>query len=359
MPAPSAPHPSAPHPSATAGSGQTVLVTGGTGYVGGWCIVALLQHGYQVRTTVRSPARESAVRAAIATQVEAGDRLSFCVADLNSDPGWDQAVAGCDYVLHVASPLGGDRPKDAGTLIAPARDGALRVLRAATRAGVKRVVMTSSCAAASYPTGSREDGVIDETLWTDPDDRKLNAYRKSKTVSEIAAWRFMDSYQGSTELTTILPGGVFGPVLTAENPGSVQIVARLLQGRVAGNPRVGFGIVDVRDLAALHLSAMTSPQAAGERFIASGDFLWMREISQALRESLGSAAAKVPTKNLPDFVLKIAALFDPGVRAILPNLGRHYRHTSAKAARLLNWHPRPAKETMIDCAKSLIEKGMA
>jgi nucleoside-diphosphate-sugar epimerase len=335
---------------------ETVLVTGGTGFVASWCIVELLKRGFAVRTTVRSLSKEQAVRATIAAAIDPGDQLTFFAADLTSDVGWDAAVAGCDYVLHVASPLGGDNPKDPDALIIPARDGALRVLRAATKAEVKRVVMTSSCAAATPPALASEDRVTDETLWTNPEDKRINAYRKSKTVSELAAWRFMEEYQGPTTLTTILPGAVFGPVLTAENLGSVQVIGRLLRGRLPGNPRLGFEIVDVRDVADVHIRAMTSPQAAGARFIAVGEFMWMTDIAQTLRSKLGGAASKVPTRTLPDFVLRLFALVDPALRAVTPLLGRKHRHTAEKAQRLLGWHARPAAVTIVECAESLISR---
>ena len=256
-------------------------------------------------------------------------------------------------MLHVASPLGTGSTKNPDDLIVPARDGAVRVLRAATEAGVKRVVMTSACAAAS-PSLYTDDSVTDETLWTDPDDPRLTTYRRSKTLAEHAAWDFMASYDGPTELTTILPGAVFGPVLTPSNAGSVEVIGRLLQGRMPAVPRLGFEIVDVRDLADIHIRAMTSEVAAGERFIAVGDFLWMADMATTLRAQLGDFARKVPTRRLPDFALKAMSLFDPALRDITSALGRRHRHTPAKAERLLGWHARPATETVTDCAKSLL-----
>jgi nucleoside-diphosphate-sugar epimerase len=331
----------------------TVLVTGGTGFVGGWCIVELLKRGYTVRTTVRSLAREPVVRAAIAAITDPGDRLTFFVADLNSDEGWDTAVSGCDYVLHVASPLGADVPSDPNVVIAPARDGALRVLRAATAAGVGRVVMTSSTAAASSPPQG-PDTVNDETMWTDPNAPKLTAYRQSKALAERAAWDFMAGHAGPTTLTTILPSAIFGPVLTMENLGSVQVIGRLLDGRVPGNPRLGFCVVDVRDVADIHIRAMTAPQAAGQRFIAAGDFMWMADISKTLRVSLREQAKRVPTRALPDFMLRLASLFDRSLKLVTPGLGQKREFTSEKARRVLDWTPRPATTTVIDCANSLI-----
>lgn len=321
---------------------MTVLVTGGTGYVAGWCIVELLNRGHDVRTTVRSPARADDVRRVV------GPRVDVAVADLTSDDGWAEAVAGCSHVLHVASPLGADKPD---ALIGPARDGASRVLRAATAAGVERVVLTSAANAAS-PSSYRDDTVSDETLWT-VDDPALPAYRRSKTLAERAAWDFMAGHDGPTTLTTILPGAVFGPVLSGDTLGSTQIVARLLAG-MPGAPRIGFEIVDVRDLADIHIRAMTAPEAAGERFLATGEFMWMRDMALALRAGLGDAARKAPTRNLPNLAVRLAALADPTLREIMPALGRRHRHTTAKARRLLDWQPRPAAETVVDCGRSLL-----
>jgi nucleoside-diphosphate-sugar epimerase len=332
---------------------ETVLVTGGTGFVAGWCIVELLRRGYVVRTTVRSLSKETAVRAAVATAADAGDRLTFFAADLTRDEGWDTALTGCDYVLHVASPLGGDVSRNPNALLVPARDGALRVLRAAAKAGVKRVVMTSAAAAARPPYGS--DIISDETIWADPADRQFDAYRRSKILAERAAWDFLAGNTGPTSLATILPGAVFGPVLMQENLGSVQIIDRLLQGRPAGIPRLGFWIVDVRDLADLQIRAMTAPAAAGQRFIAAGDFMWMEDIARTLRSELGDRAAKVPTRRLPDFVVRLLSLFIPLLRTLAPSLGRTNSLTSAKARRVLGFSPRPATTTIVDCAESLLE----
>jgi nucleoside-diphosphate-sugar epimerase len=330
---------------------ETVLVTGGSGFIAGWCIVELLARGYAVRTTVRSLSKEAAVRAAVASAVDASHRLTFFAADLTKDEGWDAAVAGCDYVLHVASPLGSDATADPNALVAPARDGTLRVLRAATNAGVKRVVMTSAAAAARPPHRSNRGS--DETVWADPGDPQFDAYRRSKILAERAAWDFIAMASGPTTLTTILPSAVFGPVLSAENLGSVQIIKRLLEGRPPGIPRLGFSVVDVRDLADLHIRAMISPEAAGQRFIAAGDFLWMRDIASTLRSRLGEQAGKVPTRGLPDLVFRFLALFIPQLRMLTRDLGRRNSLTSEKARRVLGFSPRPATTTVVDCAESL------
>ncbi|MFC5265212.1 NAD-dependent epimerase/dehydratase family protein [Kribbella qitaiheensis] len=332
----------------------TVLVTGGTGYVAGWCIVALLEQGYDVRTTVRSLAKTQAVRAAVGSVVDPGDRLSFAVADLTDDAGWDEAVRGVEYVLHVASPLGDETSRNADALIIPAREGALRVLRAATAGGAKRVVMTSAANAAS-PSSYTAEGITDETLWT-VDDPSLPAYRRSKTLAEKAAWDFMAGYDGPTELTTILPGAVFGPILTGGNLGSVRIIARMIQGDLPGAPRIGLEVVDVRDLADLHLRAMTAPEAGGERFLGTGEFVWMREIAQTLHDGLGDAGKKVSTRQIPDFLVRLTSLWDRSLRSITISLGRRNRHTTEKARRVLGWSPRPASETVLACANSLIAR---
>lgn len=327
---------------------ETVLVTGGSGFVAMWCISELLKRGYDVRATVRSLDKAASIRSAIeASGVPAG-ALKFVAADLTRDDGWDPAVSGCDYVLHVASPLGGG---EAGDLVAPARDGTLRVLRAAVKAQVKRVVMTSAAAAARPSLDSGR--ISDETIWADPKDPQFDGYRASKILAERAAWDFMADSGGATEFTTILPGAVFGPVLTPDNQGSVDIIRRLLNGNPSALPKLGFWVVDVRDLADLHVQAMTSPQAAGERFLAAGDFMWMKDIAVTLRNALGTRAAKVPTRELPNFVVRLLLPFLPKLKGLAPLLGHRFPLTSEKARRTLGFAPRPGVTTVVDCAESL------
>ncbi|MBA0048460.1 NAD-dependent epimerase/dehydratase family protein [Mycobacteroides sp. LB1] len=337
---------------------EKVLVTGGGGFIARWAIAELLQRGYEVRTTLRSPAKEELVRSAVARATDRAGELEFAHADLVRPEGWAAAVSGCDYVLHIASPLGADRSRDAETLITPAREGTLHVMRAAAAAGVKRVVVTSAANAAS-PSSYGLEGVTDETLWTDPDQPGIPAYRQSKTIAERAAWDFIEKQGSPTELTTVLPGAVFGPVLGADNSGSVQVISRLLTGAIPGTPRIGLEVVDVRDLVDLHLRAMTSPHAAGERFLGTGEFMWMSDIAKTLQDQLGPDAAKVPTRQLPDIAVRALALLSPDLRAIVPGLGRRNRHSTAKAQRVLGWSPRPGAETVVDCARDLLAQGLA
>ncbi len=334
--------------------GKTVLVTGGSGFLGGWCVVELLRRGHTVRTTVRDLAREVAVRAAVASQVDAGERLSVLAADLLADEGWAEAVAGCDHVLHVASPFPPVQPKDPDELIVPARDGTLRVLRAALDAGVERVVITSSVAAiggSGKPVAGRP---LDERDWSDPDNPKLTPYARSKTVAERAAWDLARERGETEKLTTVNPGAIIGPLLGDDGRSfSLQSIERLLGGMPAV-PRIGFSFVDVRDVADLEIRAMSAPAAGGERLVAVDDFMWMSEVAAVLRERLGEDAAKVPTRNAPNLLVRVLAIFDPSVRSVLGQLGRRTEVSSEKARTELGWSPRPLADTIAECARSLL-----
>ncbi len=335
---------------------NTVLVTGGSGSIANWAIVELLKKGYNVRTTVRSLDKEPAVRAQIASAVEPGDPLSFFAADLMKDEGWDAAVAGCQYVLHIAAPVGVDAPRDAKVLIVPTRDGALRVLRAACGAKVERVVLTSAIEACRPPMMA-PDSVSDERVWTDTNDPDIGPYRLAKTLAEQAAWDFMKTQTGATTLTTILPSAVVGPALSKHNLQSVHLVQHMLSGGLPRLPRIGFCVVDIRDVIDLHLRAMTTPAAAGQRFIAAGDWMWMSEVAGYLRSALGDRAKKAPTKIMPDFVLRIVALFNRQMKFALPLVGRKHVFSSAKAEAMLGWKPRPARTAILDSANSAIAVG--
>lgn len=338
---------------------STVLVTGGSGFIASHCILQLLAAGHQVRTTVRSLTREGEVRAMLKEGgAEPGDRLTFFAADLEKDAGWKDAVTGCDYILHVASPFPLGIPKNDDELIVPAREGALRVLRAARDAGVKRVVLTSSFAAIGY--GQKpQTKPYDETNWTNLKGRGLTAYVKSKTIAERAAWDFISKEGGMLELSVVNPVGVFGPVLGPDFSTSIQLVQRMLNGAMPGVPKLYFGAVDVRDVADLHLRCMTNPAAKGERFLAvAGDFVSLFEMAGFLKTHMGAAAKRLPTRQLPDWVVRLVALFDPSARQILPELGKRKNGTNAKAKRLLGWSPRSNEECIVATGESLVRFGL-
>jgi len=332
---------------------QLVLVTGGSGFIGAHCIRRLHEDGYRVRTTVRSRSREPEVRAM------AGDGpLEVVEADLTSDAGWAEAAAGCDYVLHVASPFPLGQPKHEDDLIVPARDGALRVLRAARDAGVRRVVLTSSFAAIGYGHG-HPDTVYDETSWTDVEGAGVGAYAKSKTIAERAAWDFVDADGGTPELAVVNPVAVLGPLLSPDLSTSIELVKRLIDGSMPGTPKVAYGLVDVRDVADLHVRAMAAPEAAGERFIALGeDFRWISEMGEWLREAFPARARKIPRRELPNLLVRAASRFDGALRQLTPELGVRKRATNEKARRLLGWTPRGDREAVVATAESLLALGL-
>ncbi|HUZ32517.1 MAG TPA: aldehyde reductase [Xanthobacteraceae bacterium] len=337
---------------------STVLVTGGSGFIGSYCIIRLLADRHTVRTTVRSLTREPDVRAMLkAGGVDAGERLSFIAADLENDAGWREAAAGCDFVLHVASPFPLGVPRHEDDLIVPAREGALRVLRAARDGGVKRVVMTSSFAAIGYGHPPRTTP-FDERDWTNLDRPHVGAYPKSKTIAERAAWDFV-AREGGLELSVINPVAVFGPVLGPDFSTSIILTQRLLDGALPGLPRLQFGVVDVRDVADLHVRAMTNPAAKGERFLAvAADFMSVAEIARVLKSRMGPVASRVPTRSVPSWLVRLVAMADPSVRQIVFELDKVRNATSDKARRLLDWAPRSAEEAIVASGVSLDRLGL-
>ena len=332
----------------------TVLVTGASGYIAGFVVKDLIADGWQVRGTVRSLVKSVAVRASLGVTA---DQLPLIAADLTADAGWADAVAGCDFVHHIASPLPVGMPRDESVLIVPARDGALRLLRVAKAAGVRRVVMTSSSAAMCYghPDANR---TFSEADWSDLTSSDTSAYIKSKTIAERAARDWVATDGGDMEFCTINPGLVLGPVLGGDFSASLAVVTKLLNGEVPGLPRFGFPVVDVRDIADVHLKAMIAPAMAGERFLCVADFVWMTEVAAILKSRLADRARRVPTLRLPDFAIRLAALFDAEVRVALLELGRERRCDSSHARNVLGWTPRPAAETIVDTARSLIAAGL-
>jgi nucleoside-diphosphate-sugar epimerase len=335
---------------------ETVLVSGGSGFLGGWCIVELLGRGYEVRTTVRDLSREQELREAVGSQVDAGERLSVLAADLTSDEGWTDAVAGCEYVLHVASPFPPAQPKDPDELIVPAREGTLRVLGAALGAGVKRTVVTSSVAAIAG--GAKGPGPLTEADWTNLDFPELSPYVRSKTIAEQAAWKLVEEEGAKERLAAVNPGAIVGPLLHRDPSFSLQTVQRLLKG-TPGIPRIGFSFVDVRDVADLHIKAMLAPEAGGERYIAVAEFLWLAEVAAVLRRELGEGAKKVPTRKVPDLLVKVMGRFDPSVRSIVNQLGKKLTYSSEKARTELGWSPRPVADSIADTGRGMVDLGLA
>jgi len=332
----------------------TVLVSGGSGYIAGFLIRQLVGEGWTVHTTVRSLAKEEAVRQLLAVD---NSRLKFFAADLHADAGWAQAMPGCSHVAHVASPLPTGIPKDANELIVPARDGALRALRAAKAAGVKRFVMTSSVAAIAYGRG-RGVHHFTEADWTDLSKPGISPYIQSKTIAERAARDWVAKEGAAMEFVSICPSVVLRPVWSRDYSASVVVVKKLLDGSLGACPDIGFGVVDVRDVADLHVRALTTPGIAGERFIANDRFLKLREIADVLRAQLGPQAHKVTTRNAPDWAVRIAALFVPVAKAVVGELGSVRHQSPAHAKEVLGWATRPAEQSIVDTARALLDLGI-
>ena len=336
-----------------------VLVTGGSGFLGAHCVIQCLNAGYSVRTTVRSLSREKDVLAMLKNgDAKNLDKLTFAVADLSKDAGWKDVVDGCTYVLHVASPFPPGNTKDENELIIPAREGTLRVLRAARDGGIKRVVVTSSFGAIGYGHVEPKEPFTEKT-WTNVKGSDVNAYLKSKTLAERAAWDFIEKEGRGLELATVNPTAIFGPVLGSDFAPSILLIQRMLNGTMPGCPKVYFGIVDVRDVADLHLRAMIDPKAKGERFVATAPPLMsIQQISLSLRERMGDVAKRSPTRILPDFVLRLIALFDAEVAMIIPELGSIKHISNDKAKNLLGWQPRSNVEAIVATAESLLKFGL-
>ncbi len=335
---------------------KTVLVTGASGFIAKHCIKKLLDEGYAVRASLRTPSRADEVRGAVDPEDKAADRLSFVTLDLQSDEGWDAAMNGCDYVQHVASPFPPAEPENEDELIIPAREGALRALRAAARADVERVVLTSSVAAIAYGRKPKEEKKQQDRVFTEEDwsnvDGPISAYAKSKTLAERAAWNFIKTdVAGAMELAVINPGGVLGPLLDKGFSTSGQIVSRLIDGKVPACPRLNWSLIDVRDVADAHYQAMIRPEAAGERFILVADNAWMLDISRALAK----AGFKTPTRSLPDFALRLIAMFDKTLRMTVAGLGKQTRFDNRKLREILGITPRSVEEMSVSMAKTMRE----
>ncbi len=339
---------------------EQVLVTGAYGFIASHCILQLLEQGYRVRGTLRRlEEHEPAVRQIVAQAGAANDQLELVQADLLADQGWEQAVQDCTYVLHIASPVGTNVPRNqAESLIRPARDGTLRVLKASAAAGVRRVVLTSSLAAVME--GHKDlHRLFDEKDWTQLDGSP-RAYAVSKTLAERAAWDFVN-LQGSenpVELAAINPANVLGPILDPRHTSSTELIIRMMRRAYPGCARLHWMLVDVRDVAAAHLLAMTSPAAAGERFCCVSSNLWMAEIARILNRHFANRGYHVPERIIPDVLVRLITLFDPQARGLLSSLGVQWQITSRKLMELLGWQPRPMESVIVETAESLIRFGL-
>ena len=340
-----------------------VLVTGATGFIAQHCILQLLEAGYLVRGTARSSGRTQEIVDILEPHLsEAGKaRLSdfdVVAVDLTSDEGWKETVTGCRYVLHVASPLPRSAAKNDDELVVPARDGTLRVLRAANEAGVERVVLTSSISAIVY--GNDRSRTFDESDWTNLHGKRIGAYDKSKTIAERAAWNYIDSLgpDATVQLVVINPGLVLGPLLSADWGTSGELVKRLIDHDVPAIPDISLAMVDVRDVASAHVSALTTPGAAGQRFICAEANHSMMEVAVILKRHLGPLGYKIPTKRLPSIAIRIMALFDSTVRLAMNDLGTKQSVNNERIRTVLRWSPRNLDEMTTSMADSMIHYGV-
>ncbi len=345
----------------------TVLVTGASGFIAQHTIILLLRAGYRVRGTLRSLDKADATRAVLAAHLGPDQlaRLELVAAELLQDDGWREAVRGCRYVLHMASPLPSQPPDHEDELIKPAREGTVRVLAAAAAGGsggidcVERVVMTSSVAAVLY--GLRRDGTVvhDESSWSELGPG-IGAYEKSKTLAERAAWTFVDELPAAQrfELCTLNPGLALGPLLAPEINTSAELVRKLLCRELPGCPDLGWAMVDVRDVAAAHLAAMTAPEAAGKRFVLALEHADLRSVARILHEHYGARGYRVPLRRMPSWVLRLVALWDRTVRLAVQDLGKRQDVSSVRARELLGFAPRSLEEMVTATADSMIAMGL-
>ena len=333
-----------------------VLVTGASGYIAMHIILQLLEQGYSVRGTLRSLSKEARLRKIFADYLDADERLEFVEADLLSDNGWDAAMKDCEYVQHVASPVIVGEPEDENEAIRPAVEGTNRVLEAALKAGVKRFVQTSSFAAVGDEAQNRGSKVWTEDDWADPT-KDIGTYRKSKTLAEKAVWNFAEKHP-EMECVAINPVFVIGPVFDKTFSPSIDIVRKLLNKDYPGLPRLGFRMVDVRDVARAHITAMTHSDAPGKRFICATDFLWMKEIAAILNDNFAAQGYKVPTMMLPDFLVRLVAMFDKTMGSVVDSLNIKTNASNQRLKDVLDWTPISVEQSIIDTGKSLIEKGI-
>lgn len=337
-------------------AGDRVLVTGAGGFIAKHCVAELLRRGYRVRGSLRRP--EAAAEISAAVGVTDLDRLDFVALDLTADAGWDAAMRGCRFLMHVASPFPMKVPKTREELLIPARDGTRRALAAAARNGVARTVLTSSTAA--ILSGHRDCGghVWTEADWSDVDSPTIQPYPLSKTLAERLAWDFVAADGSGMELSVVNPGLVLGPALDRDVGASAEIVQLFLKGAYPAVPRMSFPAIDVRDVALTHVAALETPGAAGQRFICAADSLWLKDIGRILRAAFPEFGRKPPVRELPDFVVRLLALVDPSLKAASAELGEEKLASNARARDVLGVRFRPAEEAVVAMAQSLLDLGL-
>jgi dihydroflavonol-4-reductase len=333
---------------------EKILVTGASGFIATHTIIELLNHGYDVRGTIRNLNRSDELRTLLAKHNERAADLELMQADLLEPDGWLAAVQGCDGVFHMASPVVAIQPSNEDDLIIPARQGTLSVLRAAHTHKVKRIVLTSSTSSVSAGHHHQEYLFSDED-WTDLSDESTSAYAKSKTIAERAAWEFVSDID--LELAVVNPGMVLGPALETDYGSSLEALVKLLRGDVPILPRIGFEIVDVRDVATLHRLAYENKSAAGHRFLCTNGFMWFTELAEYLTEQFPDYQKKIPRRELPNFLIKLLALFIREIEALIGDVGKIKRYDNSPAL-ALGWQPRSAKDAIKAGGESLIKLGI-
>ena len=330
---------------------KKVLLTGISGYIANHCAVELLKNGYAVRGSLRSLSKSEEVIKAIQNEVDSLDDLEFCKLNLLEDEGWDKAMNGCEYVLHVASPYITTEPKDPNTLIRPAVDGTMRALKAAKKSGVKRIVITSSVVSM---LGDADKSInINENTWSNVDARNLSSYAKSKTLAEKSAWEFIESQEDpKLELTVINPGPVFGPSLNGNTDGaSMKMFKEMLDGKMPMLPQSSINMSDVRDIAKIHVLALETPNANGRRFIVTTEIPYkFKDIAQVLKDN---GYKKVSTKEAPNLFLNFMSYFVSDIRGMRPFIGKTYTADVSATKKVFNWQPISLKKSILDTAKSI------
>ncbi len=338
--------------------GRKVLLTGVSGFLGSHTAIQLLNKNYEVVGTLRDMERSESIKSVIAQHSSKTDNLSFAEADLEDTKVWNTLTKGIDFVQHIASPFPRTLPKHEDELIKPARNGVLNVLKAASKNGVKRVVLTSSTGAIIYGKSKGErSNTFTEKHWTDVTNRKdTTPYFRSKTIAEKAAWDFIQRDGSDLQMTTVCPGAILGPVLEKDFGTSANIVIKSMDGSSPAVPKIGFDVVDVRSVAELLILAMESPKAAGERYIGSAGFLHFKEVAQILKEAYPNR--KIPSGTLPNFMVRFYSNIDKSLKPVLVDLGTERRLDHSKAVKDLSWHPISPKEAVLSCAESILELGI-